>query len=202
MFLGEADAVRAHAGDATEAEARLLAGLRERRPEACAELYERASPGILRFAISRLGDVGTAEDVVVETMADAVRDLQRFNPRRSSLATWVLGIARRRVNLEIRRLKRRKSVPESAQVPPESVLEVSDGSDLAASAADRLDARRKVAALRSLLSDAEMEVLVLSCVEELSAREIGQVIGRSERAVHSILHRAKAKARERLVGDE
>ncbi len=66
----------------------------------------------------------------------------------------------------------------------------------------RLEARRKVAALRSLLSEAEMEVLVLSCVEELSAREIGQVIGRSERAVHSILHRAKAKARERLVGDE
>jgi len=43
---------------------------------------------------------------------------------------------------------------------------------------------------------------VLSCVEKLSAREIGQVIGRSERAVHSILHRARTKAREGLVGDE
>jgi len=39
-------------------------------------------------------------------------------------------------------------------------------------------------------------------VEELSAREVGQVIRRSERAVHSILHRARKKARERLVGDE
>ena len=200
--MGETDVVTAWTADATDAEARLLAGLRERRPEACAELYERLSAGVLRFALVRLADVGAAEDTVVETMADAVRDIRRFDPKCSSLSAWVFGIARRRANLEIRRLKRRKSVPDSAQVPPESVLDVSDGSDLAASAAHRLDARQRVAALRSLLSDSEMEVLVLSCVEELSAREIGQVIGRSERAVHSILHRAKTKARERLVGDD
>jgi RNA polymerase sigma-70 factor (ECF subfamily) len=200
--LGEADAVIAQAGDAAAADVRLVAGLRERTHEACAELYDRFAPGIFRFAVTRLGDVGSAEDVVVETMADAVRDIRRFNPQRSSLPAWLFGIARRRVNLEIRRLKRRKSVPESAQVPVESILDVSDGGDLAASAAGRLDARRRVAELRSLLSDSEMDVLVLSCVEELSAREIGQVIGRSERAVHSILHRAKTKARERLVGDE
>jgi RNA polymerase sigma-70 factor (ECF subfamily) len=200
--LGEADVVTAHAGSAPEADARLIAGLRDRTPEASAEVYDRFAPGVFRFAVTRLGDVGSAEDIVVETMADVVRDIRRFNPQRSSLSAWLFGIARRRVNLEIRRLKRRKSLPESAQVPVESILDVSDGGDLAASAAGRLDARRRVAELRSLLSDSEMDVLVLSCVEELSAREIGQVIGRSERAVHSILHRAKTKARERLSDDE
>jgi RNA polymerase sigma-70 factor (ECF subfamily) len=200
--LGEADAVTARAGDPAAVQVRLIAGLRERTPGACAELYDRFAPGIFRFALTRLGDVGSAEDTVIETMADAVRDVRRFNPRRSSLAPWLFGIARRRVHLEIRRLRRRKSAPESAQVSVESVLDVTDGRDMAASAVDRLDARRKVAELRGLLSDREMAVLVLSCVEELSAREIGQVIGRSERAVHSILHRAKTKARERLLGHE
>jgi len=200
--LGEADLAQPQARSSEEADAALVRGLRERAPEACAQLYNRFAPGIHRFAVTRLGDVETAEDVVVETMVSAVRDIRRFNPRRSSLAAWLYGIARRRVQIEIRRQRRRKSVPASAQVSTEAVRETSDGRDLAATAAARLDAQRKVAHLRALLSDKEIEVLLLSCVEQLSAREIGQAIGRSERAVHSILHRARKKARERLVGDE
>ena len=200
--MGEADLAQPQARSSEEADAALVRGLRERAPEACAQLYNRFAPGIHRFAVARLGDVETAEDVVVETMVSAVRDIRRFNPRRSSLAAWLYGIARRRVQIEIRRQRRRKSVPASAQVSTEAVRETSDGRDLAATAAARLDAQRKVAHLRALLSDKEIEVLLLSCVEQLSAREIGQAIGRSERAVHSILHRARKKARERLVGDE
>ena len=198
--MGEAEVVKAQ-GDEV-ADAALIAGLRERLPEACAELYDRYGPGIHRFAVTRLGDIQAAEDVVVETMVGVVRDIKRFNPRRSSLSAWVYGIARRRVLLEIRRRKRLKSVPAKAQVSMASVGDVSDGRDLAEGSARRLDARKTVAELRDALSELEFEMLVLSCVEELSAGEIGQVIGRSERAVHSILHRARTKARGRLVGDE
>ena len=113
----------------------------------------------------------------------------------------VYGIARRRVLLELRKRKRRKSVPREAQVSVDVIGDVGDGVDVAEGVAARLDARRKVDALRGSLTGVDFEVLVLSCVEELSAREVGQVIRRSERAVHSILHRAKKKARERLVGD-
>jgi RNA polymerase sigma-70 factor (ECF subfamily) len=200
--MGEADLAQPQARSTEEANAALVRGLRERAPEACAQLYDRFAPGLHRFAVTRLGDVETAEEVVVETMVSAVRDIRRFNPRRSSLAAWVYGIARRRVQMEIRRQRRRKSVPASVQVSTEAAREISDGGDLAASAAARLDSQRKVADLRNFLSHVEMEVLLLSCVEQLPAREVGQAIGRSERAVHSILHRAKRKARGRLVGDE
>ena len=189
--------------DPAAAEALLLAGLREHSPEACAELYDRFALRIHRFAATRLaGDVGTAEDVVVETMAWVVRDIRRFDPRRSTLAAWVYGIARRRVMLEIRRRKRLKSVPAEAQVSADEIGDLSGGVDVAEGTTARLEARTKVAALRRVLSQMEFDVLVLHCVEELSAREVAQVIGRSERAVHSILHRARKKARERLVGDE
>ena len=174
----------------------------EQRAEAHAQLYDRYAVGVHRFAMARLGDEQAAEDVVVETMVEVARDIRRFSPVKGSFAAWVLGIARRRVQMVIRRQKRRKVVPATVQVPMDDAAEVSDGADLATSTAARLDAERTVGDLRSLLPEMEMEVLVLSCVEELSAREIGQVIGRSERAVHSILHRARTKARERLVGDE
>jgi len=199
MELAEAQAV----ADDTSRDLALVRGLLERTPETCAALYDRFAPGIHRFAVTRLfGDVEMAEEVVVETMVDAVRDIRRFDPRKATLSTWLYGIACRRVNLQIRKQKRRKSVPAWAQIPMEAVHEVSDGNDVAAGATARLDARRRVAKMVVILSDVEMEVLTLSCAEELSVREIGQVIGRSERAVHSILHRARTKARERLVSED
>ena len=201
--MGELDAAEAESREAQGADAGLPERLRERSPEACAELYDRFAPGIHRFAVARLGgDVQTAEDVVVETMAAVVGDIGRFKPTRSSLAAWVFGIARRRVQMETRRQRRRKSPPVHSQVSLEALGEAGDGGDLAAAAASRLDARRTVAELRGLLTDIEFEALALSCIEDLSAQEIAQVVGRSERAVHSILHRARTKARERLVSED
>jgi DNA-directed RNA polymerase specialized sigma24 family protein len=73
---------------------------------------------------------------------------------------------------------------------------------VAASAAARVDAERLVVELRSALSDLEFDILTLNSIDQLSAREIGLAVGRSERAVHSLLHRARTKARERLIRHE
>jgi RNA polymerase sigma-70 factor (ECF subfamily) len=189
--------------DVSEADgATLVAALRERAPDACAQLYDRFAPGIRRFAASRVaGDVQLAEDIVIETLVGVACDIGRFNARRSTLAAWVYGIARRRIWAELRRRKRAKSVPAAAQVSLEALGETADRHDLATETSARLDAQRKVAEIAGRLTKMEMEVLVLSCVDQLSAREVGQVVGRSEGAVRVILHRAREKARERTVCD-
>ena len=184
-------------------EASLLLGLREREPEACQELCSRFGPKIHAFVAARLsGDGQLAEDLMVETLADAARNITRFNPGRSTLSAWLFGIARRKIQGELRRQRRLKSVPASAQVSLETMSEASLQADLADALASRLDARQRVAELSTILSELEFDVLVLNCVDELSAREIGRIVGRSERAIHSLLHRARNKARERLVRDE
>jgi RNA polymerase sigma-70 factor (ECF subfamily) len=185
-----------------EASAVLLERLRARSAEAWADLYDRYAPGIHWFAVTLLlGDTETARDVVVETMADAARRIGRFDPRRSSLSTWLYGVARRRVQMEMRQQRRQKVVPAWAQVSMDAVAETGDEGDLAADAAARVDAQRKVGMLATSLTDMEMEILTLSCIEELSTREIGEVVGRSEQAVNSILYRARRKARERLAAE-
>jgi len=167
--------------------------------EAYADLSRRFGPAIQRFAMARLGgDSELAEEVMVQTLAAAVRSARSFDPRRSSLSTWIHGTARRVIQGELRTRQRRKSVPTSVQVPMEMGVELAAEGDLAASSASRLEARRKVALLADELSDAEMEALLLHFVEEFSLKEIAQIVGRSPRAVHSLLHRAKQKARERL----
>jgi RNA polymerase sigma-70 factor (ECF subfamily) len=181
----------------------LVRGLREADPAACAELCQRFGPLIHRFAMARLGGDGQlAEDVMVQVLVGAARSARRFDPRKTTFSAWLYGIARREIYRELRSQTRLKSVPASAQVPLESTKEVSDGQDLAARSAARLDAQRQAARLAALLSRVEFDVLVLNCVEQLSAREIGQIVGRSERAVHSILHRARTKARETIGPDE
>lgn len=181
----------------------LVRALREHRPEAYAGLYDRFAPGLRRFAAARAaGDGQLAEEVIVETFAGVARDIGGFDLRRSSLGSWIYGIARRRIWAELRRRNRLKSVPASAQVSLEALGEAADQRDLAAEISARLDAQRRVEEVAKRLSQMEMEILVLSCVDELSAREIGRIVRRSEGAVRVMLHRARKKAREGKVEDE
>lgn len=183
--------------------AALVRALRDRSPDAYAGLYGRFAPGLRRFAAAwAAGDGSLAEDLVIDALAGVARDIQRFNPRRSTLAAWVYGIARRRIWAELRRRHRAKSVPASAQVSLEALGDAADQHDLALETSARLDAQRMVQEVAQRLSRSEMEVLVLSCVDELSAREVGQIMRRSEGAVRVLLHRARKKARERMVRDE
>jgi RNA polymerase sigma-70 factor (ECF subfamily) len=201
--MGEANLVQPGVPNSQQPIAALLPALCARSPEAWRDLYDQYAPGIHWFAVTLLlGDTETAKDVVVETMADAARRIGRFDPRKSSLSTWLYGIARRCVQIEIRRQRRHKAVPAWAQVPLDAIAEQGDERDLAADASARLDAQRKVGLLARSLSEVEMELLTLSCIEELSTSEIGEVVGRSEQAVNSILYRARRKARERLSADD
>jgi len=201
--MGESEAVQVRQGSDEAADERLLAGVREGSAEAFTELHDRFASGLHRFAASRLPeDTQLAEDIVVQTLAKAVRNIDRFDGRRATLAAWLYGIARWQLREEIRRRKRRKSVPQAAVVSIDAVAEDQDDHDLASEAAARLDAQQQVRELAGVLSETEMEVLVLQCVDELSVKDISRVVRRSERAVHSLLHRARQKARERLAQDE
>jgi RNA polymerase sigma-70 factor (ECF subfamily) len=177
-----------------------LRGLRAGSSQAWAALYDQLAPGIHRFAVSCLsGDVDTAEDVVIETLALAAQGITRFDPQKSSLPAWIYGIARHRVQAELRWCRRQKSVPAWAQVSFEDLPDLGDGHDLGARTAARLDAQRRVRGLADLLTDAELEMLALSAVQELPVREIGRVVGRSEQATQMFLHRARQKARRTAI---
>jgi RNA polymerase sigma factor (sigma-70 family) len=200
--MAEAEVEATAAARSGGAEERLVQGLRQADPGAYAELYDRFAHRVHRFITWRLnGDSATAEEAMVQTLAEAVRGLHRYDARRSSFLAWLLGIASRQALAELRRRQRRKSVPAAAQVPIDSVSEDALSMDPTDELAAQLEARRQVEQLQTALSPVEMEVLVLQGAYALTAREIGQILGRSERAISSLLHRARVKARERLMSD-
>ena len=200
--MAEAEAVGAATREGTERVDRLVRGLREADAAAQAELCDGFGPRISRYLASRLGPrADAAEDLMIQTLVEASRNISRFDPRKATFVAWIFGIARRQAQLELRRQRRRRSVPTSVQTSLDSVAEQSAPGDLAEATASRIEAKRQVSKLVGYLSGAEMEVLVLRCLHQLSVKEIGQVLGRSERAIDSLLHRAKRKARERLADD-
>jgi RNA polymerase sigma factor (sigma-70 family) len=194
-----AERAAAQAMVAPDADGGLIHRLQQGDAAAHADLYRRFGARLHRFAASRLaGDQDLADDVVVQTLVDAARNIRRFNPRKSNLSAWLHGIARHRIQREQRSRRRSKSVPASAQVPFDAMPNTAAAGDTDGDLAARLDASQRVAQLAQLLSPVEMEVLVLRCVGEFSTKEIAGILRRSERAVETLLHRAKHKAREGL----
>ena len=171
---------------------RLLQGEEAAYADLCG-LYGAA---LHRYAASHLrGDRELAEEVVAAALADVVRNIRRFSPHRASLSAWIYGIARRHVQAEGRRQQRKRSVPAEAQVPLEAVAEFAEQEGMEAAAQARIDAQRQVARLSVILSEEELEALLLFHGEGFSAPEIARIVGRSERAVETILYRARQKAR-------
>jgi RNA polymerase sigma factor (sigma-70 family) len=185
-----------------EATDRLVAGLKRQDRSAQTALLDQYGPIIQEFAARRLGDDEIAQDVMVEALAAAALGIKRFNPHISTFRAWLFGVARRHIQHEARLRARQRLVPVSAQVSLERAAEEASPCDLAAGLAAHLDAIRQVAKLCASLLPLEMEVLTLWCIHEMSLREMAHVVGRSERAVSSLLDRAKRKARERLANDD
>jgi len=193
----------ARSAGADESDSALARGLAAGLAWAAGELYDRFGPKLFVFALACFPeDRQLAEDIVVQSLAHATRHIGRYDPRRSALITWLYAIARQQIRDEVRLQKRLKSVPLSVQTPIEDAAAIPDDQDLASTVAARVDARRLLHRLAVELPATEFEILVLNSIDMLSAKEIGRIVGRSERAVHSLLHRAKRKARERSERDE
>jgi len=141
----------------------------------------------VKFAWRVLGRLGVAradlEDVCQEVFIVVHRRLGEFEGR-SSLRTWIYGIALRCASDYRRRNARR-------QPPPVSVAEVA----VAGSQLDDLDARDARATLERLLEllDAEKrEVFVLFELEELAMAEVVAIVGCPLQTGYSRLHAARA----------
>jgi RNA polymerase sigma factor (sigma-70 family) len=141
---------------------------------------------VYSFVAYRIGDGPDAEDVTSATFERALRYRSSFDPRRGEPLSWLLGIARRELGTYF--AQRRSYV--------ESDLELTDPHDLADDAHGRL---YLAAALRTL-DDAERELIALRYGADLTARQIGEILGSKTNAVEVALHRVLGKLRRELKG--
>ena len=79
----------------------LLTLSRKGREEAFVELYRRRQTGVHRFALQMSGSAVVAEDVTQEVFLLLIRQPERYDPARGSLASFLFGVARNYVRRAI-----------------------------------------------------------------------------------------------------
>jgi RNA polymerase sigma-70 factor (ECF subfamily) len=163
------------------------------RSEVFAELFDRHSGTVFRYAAQRLGE-HAAEDLVGETFLVAFERRAKFDPAFDDARPWLLGIATKLIS------RRRRTEATHFRALLRSPREVA-GEE----AADRVAARVSAAALRPVLAEAlaglaarDRDVLLLIGWAELSYEQAALALDIPVGTVRSRLNRARRKLRAAL----
>jgi RNA polymerase sigma-70 factor (ECF subfamily) len=167
----------------------------KRDPGAFEQLYRKYVAQIYSLALYETRDPHAAEDVTEVVFLKALAALPRFREQgegdESTFKSWLYAIARNVISNQRRHQRRH---PED---PLELALDLRASDDPAAAVETRLEAQRALAAVMELPTE-RRQAVVLRFVNELNAREIGEIMGKSEGAVRVLIHRALVSVRQRL----
>lgn len=193
--LASAEASRAERPDPAEDDA-LMARVAGGDQRALARLVARHGPRAQALAHRFTGSAADAEEVVQEAFWRVWRTAERWTPGAARFSTWLHRVV---VNLCVDRARRQRIRswlpfadafdPPSDDPDPERAL--SDRSEVSAVRDDILK-----------LPERQRAALLLSAGGERSNLEIAEILGASEKAVESMLVRARRTLRARLAARE
>ncbi|WP_353828876.1 RNA polymerase sigma factor [Agromyces sp. SYSU T0242] len=152
------------------------------------EAYARWSPLVFRLASRSLGDRTDAEDVTQQVYISAWKGRGSFDPTRSSLGAWIVGITRHRIadaheaRARARRLDERLAA-EAAVDPPVAHDDLAD--------------RVMVAEELDRLEPVPRKVMQLAFYDELSHSQIAERMDLPIGTVKSHVRRSLTRLRTR-----
>lgn len=150
------------------------------------QLYERHYWAVLRYALRRVNDEGTARDVAAEAFAVAWRRWGDV-PQGDALP-WLYAVTRRVVANELRRQDRANALTERLG----GQLWLDEASPWRGRLEDTLTALRG-------LSSVDQEVLRLHAWEGLAGRDLATALNCSVTAAAVRLHRARRRLRQAVA---
>ncbi len=158
------------------------------------ELLQEVIPQLYGMFLKSWANPSLAEELVQKTVFDAVRGRNTYDPEKGSHEEWIFGIARNNIRLEIRKRAARPTVNGDiseyidlmdTEPLPDELLEKKETADTVRLALGQLDEKEQMT-LRGMY------------IEGLSAAQIAERMELTEKAVHSILYRARNSLRAKL----
>lgn len=169
------------------AEKRLIKNLKKGREEAYRKIVEEYGNRLLKTCYLILKDREEAEDVVQETFIKVFRKMETFKED-SGLYTWIYSIA---LNLSRDRLRKK----QDALVLEDEWIGNNDVESHVEKSIDRELLRKELFEMNALYR----EVLVLFYFEELSIKEISELLNEKEGTIKSKLSRGRKVLKESLL---
>lgn len=158
-----------------------------------ASLYEEYYDRIARYAYTRIGDRCEAEDIASETFLKALESLKGYRDQGIPIQAWLFRIAH---NLVVDYLRR---VTKNREVPVE-IIKTIDNADPAATAEINIQVESVKKAMEKLTEE-QKEVLQLRFFGGLTSREVGDIMHKTDGAVHEMQRAALEKLRQMLNED-
>ncbi|MBQ3405044.1 MAG: sigma-70 family RNA polymerase sigma factor [Oscillospiraceae bacterium] len=149
------------------------------------QVYRQHAQMVYRYLIAQTNDPQLAEELTQETFYQAVRSCERYDGS-CKVSTWLCAIAKN-VLLNYNRKNKPLYTPDYEEVLSQ---ETSPGAESVV-----LDRMSKMELLRKLhsLPEPTREVMYLRLSGELSFREIGEILERSENWARVTYYRGKEK---------
>lgn len=184
--------VLGEAGSSAAEDGRLVAQVLRKDRKATAEFVERYADCVHAYVRHRLMPRAEAvDDLAQEVFLAAWRGLGSFRGE-SSLQSWLLGIARHKVEDYYRKRLRELEIPdETEDSAPEYTFIPTYEEEL-----DRKLAEEKMRAVLSKLPEIYSLVLHWRYMERRNAREMAQLADRTEKAIERLLARAREQFRK------
>ena len=169
---GSEEAAAPNAAMRELADAELLRRIADRRQEALAVLYDRFAPLLLALTRRIVGNASDAEEVVQETFLQVWAQAGRYDPRRSSVPTWLVLLARSRAIDLLRSRGVRQRAVAAATADPEP-----DASPEGPAAVWYEERRARLATALAELPEEQQAVLQRAFYGGMSQREIAEATG-------------------------
>jgi RNA polymerase sigma-70 factor (ECF subfamily) len=172
----------------------LLRRAQNHEVQALAEIYDRWSPAIYRYAIRLLGEAGLAEECVADTFSRFLTALKHGDGPRDYLQAYLYRIAHNWITDHYRR-----SLPPTVPLDAELHSEVeTEPSHLTLEELER----QQVRAALSCLTPDQRQVILLKYVEEWDNEAIARALDRPVGAIKALQHRALESLRRILLSSE
>lgn len=168
----------------------LLSQARAYDPAALAELYDLYAPAIYAYIYRRVGDPALAEDLTSELFLRMLSAIRNGVTWRKSFNAWLYRAAH---NLVVDHYRHQ----DSAHPAPLDELTVEGGRRPDQAVESHLEAEQLRRALQQLTPE-QQEVLALRFGEDLTAKQVGRLIGKTTGAVEALQRRGLAALRRIL----
>lgn len=180
------------------------------------EVYRRHAQTVYRYLLSRTGNSDIAEELTQETFYQAVKNANKFNGS-CTVVTWLCAIAKNKLYEYMRKKNRELLIDDAESAPANSQITKADRSEkrrisndsaarlqddqtVTSAEAQIISSENRVELMRALqqLDPGMREVIYMRLFGELSFREIGEVLGRSENWARVTYYRGKERLKKNI----
>lgn len=166
---------------------------RRDREDRLASLYDEYFDKIAHYIYVRVGDRNEAEDLAGKVFLKALESLKSYKERGTPMQAWLFRIAH---NVSVDHLRRKGRV---ATVPIDGVT-IAGGEDPVAMTEKSIEMEKVNKAIQKLTPE-QREVVRLRFFGDLSSKEVGAILRKSDGAVREMQRAAVEKLRGILTSE-